>query len=65
MKYLLSNSLLRDVSQSVDIYVLNYGISLNDFSLGTAAGMFKSVVSILLIFMANSLAKAVGEERLF
>ena len=65
MQYLLSNSLLRDVSQTVDIYVLNYGISQNDFSLGTAAGMFKSVVSILLIFMANSLAKAVGEERLF
>ncbi|MCI9141459.1 MAG: ABC transporter permease subunit, partial [Lachnospiraceae bacterium] len=65
MQYLLSNSLVQDVSRTVDIYVLNYGISQNDFSLGTAAGMFKSVVSIVLIFLANATAKAVGEERLF
>lgn len=65
MQYLLTNGLVQNVSQTIDIYVLKYGISLADFSLATAAGIFKSVVSILLIFIANQAAKAAGEERLF
>ena len=31
----------------------------------SAAGIFKSVVSIILIVIANQLAKRAGEERLF
>ncbi len=65
VQYLLSNGLVQEVSQTIDIYVLKYGISQADFSLGTAAGIFKSVVSIVLIFLANSAAKTAGEERLF
>ena len=65
IQYLLSNPMVQDVSQTVDIYVLKYGISLNDFSLGTAAGIFKSLVSITLIVISNRIAKAAGEERLF
>lgn len=65
MQYLLTNGLVQNVSQTIDIYVLKYGISLADYSLATAAGIFKSVVSILLIFIANQAAKAAGEERLF
>ena len=65
IQYLLTNGLVQEVSQTIDIYVLKYGISQADFSLGTAAGIFKSVVSIVLIFLANSAAKSAGEERLF
>jgi putative aldouronate transport system permease protein len=65
LQYLLDNDLIKSVSQTIDIYVLKWGISQLDFSLGTAAGIFKSVVSIILIFLANSAAKAAGEERLF
>lgn len=65
IQYLLGNGLVQTVSQTIDIYVLKFGISQANFSLGTAAGIFKSVVSIILIFLANSSAKAAGEERLF
>ena len=65
VQYLLGNGLVQSVSQTIDIYVLKWGISQNDYSLGTAAGLFKSVVSILLIFIANSIAKRYSEERLF
>lgn len=65
IQYLLTNGLVQSVSQTIDIYVLKFGISQADYSLGTAAGIFKSVVSIILIFLANSAAKAAGEERLF
>lgn len=65
VQYLLGNGLVQSVSQTIDIYVLKWGISQNDFSLGTAAGLFKSAVSILLIVIANAIAKKTGEERLF
>lgn len=65
LQYLLTNGLVQSVSQTIDIYVLKYGISLNDYSLGTAAGIFKSTISIILIYIANQIAKANGEERLF
>lgn len=65
VQYLLGNGLVQSVSQTIDIYVLKWGISQNDFSLGTAAGIFKSAVSIALILICNAWAKHAGEERLF
>lgn len=65
VQYLLGNGLVKGVSETIDIYVLKWGISQNDYSLGTAAGIFKSLVSIILIVIANQMAKRAGEERLF
>lgn len=65
VQYLLGNGLVKKVSETIDIYVLNWGISQSDYSLGTAAGIFKSVVAIILIIIANQVAKASGEEHLF
>ncbi len=65
IQYLLGNGLVQSVSQTIDIYVLKFGISQNNYSIGTAAGIFRSMVSIILIFLANSAARAADEERLF
>lgn len=65
IQYILGNGLVQDVSQTIDIYVLKWGISQGDYSIGTAAGIFKSVVSIILIVIANQIAKRNGEEKLF
>ena len=65
VQYLLGNDVIKSVSDTIDIYVLNWGVSQSDFSLGTAAGIFKSLVSIILIIIANNMAKRAGEERLF
>ena len=65
IQYLLGNGLVKSVSETIDIYVLKWGISQNDFAIGTAAGIFKSFVSIVLIVIANQIAKKNGEERLF
>ena len=65
VQYLLGNGLIQKVSQTIDIFVLKYGISLNNYSLATAAGIFKSAISIILIVIANKIAKVAGEERLF
>lgn len=65
VQYLLGNGLVQSVSQTIDIFVLKYGISLNNFSFATAAGIFNGVISIVLINLGNKLAKAAGEESLF
>jgi len=64
MQYLLRNGTIMDVSDTIDIYVLIYGLNLRNYSLATAAGMFKNVINIFLLFMANAIAKKVGEEHL-
>ncbi len=65
IQYLLGNGLVQNVSQTIDIYVLKWGISQGDYAIGTAAGIFKSLVSIVLIVICNQIAKRHGEERLF
>ena len=42
---------------------LDYGIGMFRYSFGTAIGIFKSVVSIILLLLANKLAKKIGEGR--
>ncbi|MFV0399408.1 MAG: ABC transporter permease [Oscillospiraceae bacterium] len=64
VQYLLGGGLLQDVSQTIDIFVLKYGINIGNYSLATAAGMFKSAISILLVFGANKLANKLGENSL-
>jgi len=64
LQYLLGNGLVIDYSQTIDVFVVRYGMESGNYALATAAGMFKSVVSILLVFGANWLAKRLGEERL-
>jgi putative aldouronate transport system permease protein len=64
LQYLLKNGLIQDVAETIDIYVIKYGIQSFNYSLATAAGMFKNVVNISLIFIANWIARRAGEARL-
>ncbi len=64
MPYLLQNGTIIDVASTIDIYVLKYGFKLSNYALATAAGIFKNVVNIILLLIANTLAKKAGEERL-
>ena len=64
MPFFLQNGLIQDVATTIDIYVLKYGFKLFNFSLATAAGIFKNAVNIVLLLLANWLAKRAGEERL-
>ena len=63
--YLLGNrGLVLEVSQTIDIYVLKYGISLGNYSLATAAGIFKSVISIALVAGANYLSGKIDDQAI-
>ena len=64
IQYLLGNKQVYDFSQTLDIFVLEFGIQNNKYGRAIAAGMFKSVVGIVLLFGANYVAKRLDEETL-
>ena len=64
LQYLLSSSLTIEWAQTIDIFVLKYGISKQQYGVATAAGMFKSIVAIILLFTANTIAKKLDESTL-
>ena len=61
---LLGNSIVADKSLVLDKYALDYGIGMFRYSFGTAIGIFKSVIGIILVFGANKFAKKIGEESI-
>jgi putative aldouronate transport system permease protein len=56
-QYLLGNNVVKDYSEVLDLYVLNYGIRIARYAYGTAVGIFKSIVSIILLLGANQIIK--------
>jgi putative aldouronate transport system permease protein len=64
-QYLLKNGLVQDFAEVLNIYFLRYGFWLMRFSYAAAAGLFRSIVSVVLLFTANRIAHVLGEETLF
>ena len=64
IQYLLGGGMLLDVSQTIDIFVLKYGLRSGNYSLATAAGIFRSAISIAMVFGTNKVAKMLGEGSL-
>jgi len=64
-QFLLGNAVTANRAFVLDWFALDFGIGLFRFSFGTAIGIFRSVVSILLLFLANFVAKKAGWARLF
>ncbi|KEQ27646.1 ABC transporter permease [Paenibacillus tyrfis] len=62
---LLYNPLVMDVADIIDTYVYRKGIVDASYSLGAAAGVFKSVIALILVAASNQLAKRFGEEGLW
>ncbi|MEG2316800.1 MAG: ABC transporter permease subunit [Clostridia bacterium] len=64
IQYLMGQNVVMDWSQTIDIFALKYGITKGQYSRATAAGMFKSVVSIIMMLGANLVAHRLGEDTL-
>jgi len=63
--YLLLNSMNRDVAEIIDTYVYTAGLRQMKFSYSAAIGFFKSIVGLILVVIANRLAKKFGEEGVY
>ncbi|MDR1668893.1 MAG: ABC transporter permease subunit [Oscillospiraceae bacterium] len=65
VQYILGSSgLVLDVSETIDIFVLKSLGKAGGFSVGTAAGLFKTLVSVVILTMCNFIAGKLGEEKL-
>ena len=60
-----SNAMTQDYIEVLDLYVYNNGLKLGNISYATAIGMWKSVISVLLVFSANKLSKKVRGSSIF
>lgn len=63
--FLMRNDLNRSAAEVFDTYVYTRGISQAQYSLSTAVGIFKSIVSIILILGTNKIAKLCGESGIY
>lgn len=60
--YTIGNILVRDFSEVLSTFVYRIGIQSVRFSIATAAGVFQSVVGLVLLTITNSIAKRLGEQ---
>lgn len=63
--FLLQNAMTNRVTEIIDTYVYKIGIMNANYSFGTAVGIFKSAVGMLLIFLVNAIARKLGEDGLW
>ncbi len=70
--YLMVNSLNREVGMVFDTYIYDVGIlgnkvppGVSAFSYSAAVGLFRSLVSMILVLGTNRIAKAMGEEGMY
>jgi len=63
-QFLLGNSITIDYSEVLDLYAMRYSFQIGDYAYGTAISIFKSVVSILMVFSVTYIAKKSGYGRI-
>ena len=62
--YVFSNAMNKSSIEVLDLYVYNQGITGNQIPYATAVGMLKSVISIILLTVANWFSKAVRGQSI-
>lgn len=62
--FVFKNSFVYDRIEIIDLFAYRMGLQLQDFSFATAIGMFKSIISIVLLFSVNYIAKRTRGESI-
>ena len=63
--YLLQNATNVSASEVISTYVYKVGLEQSDFSFGTAAGLFNSVVNSIILIIANTISNRATQTSLF
>jgi len=63
--YLLQNNLNLTASEMLPTFVYKTGMESHNYGYATAAGLFNSVISVILVFIANTISNRVGKISLF
>ncbi|MGB3100501.1 MAG: ABC transporter permease subunit, partial [Psychrobacillus psychrotolerans] len=63
--FLMLNPFNMETGNVLDTYVYFKGIQQANFSFATAVGLFKGIIGLILVVLANRLAKKFGEDGLY
>lgn len=61
----LANDAIRDRIDIIDTYVYRIGLQTGQFSLATAAGLFKGVIGLVMIITAHNLSKKLTKKKMW
>jgi len=62
--FIFENPMNKNTIEVLDLYIYNRGLLKRNISFATAAGMLKSLISIILLFSANGLSKLVRKQSI-
>lgn len=62
---LMGNNAVMQYSDVLSTYVMRYGIQMGRFSFATAAGIFQSLIGLIMVVSSNYLAKRVSNTQIF
>jgi putative aldouronate transport system permease protein len=60
--YAMSNNLVISVADIIDTYVFRMGLEQLRFSIATAAGLFQSLIGMVLVIATNAAARKIDED---
>lgn len=60
----LSNSTVRDYYYQFAVYIYEKGLASGKYSMATAVNLFQSLVGVILVLLADRIAKKLGEDGL-
>lgn len=63
--YVMSNSMVMDFGDVISTYAYRIGIQAGNFSVGTAVGLFQSVVCVIFVVGANFITEKAGEQGIW
>ncbi|MGM9936801.1 MAG: ABC transporter permease [Candidatus Ornithomonoglobus sp.] len=58
----LTNTNVTDISNVIAMYVYRVGLQNMNYNIATAVGLFQSLVGVILVFIADRIAKLMGES---
>ncbi|MBB6632884.1 ABC transporter permease [Cohnella thailandensis] len=61
----IQNNLVMDFGDVISTYVYRVGIQTADFSLGTAVGLFQSVICLIFLLSSNYISRKLGENGIW
>lgn len=63
--YVFQNPMVLNKLEVLDTYIYKIGLRQNNFAFATAAGMLKSLISVMLLMLANRISKLVRGSSLY
>ena len=61
--FAMLNDAVLSVGETIEYYIYRVGMSsVNNYSLGTAVGIFKSLIGLMMVVLSNFVAKRISEE---